>query len=85
MKQTVQKEIVSISVIADIQDNGDGTWTATINLPGISMIPRTAETKEKALSAIARASSKMFSDSWQATKPLQDLIRETTVNDKPQH
>jgi hypothetical protein len=51
----VETTIVSIDVFAEVQDNGDGTWSAWIPYAGQRTV--TASTREEALEKAAKSAS----------------------------
>lgn len=53
----VTRTIIAVWIYADVQENGDGTWTATADLCGRTVGPVTAGFREEALSRVGDLAS----------------------------
>lgn len=58
----VKRAAIAVWIHADVQDNGDGTWTAVADLGGRVIGPVTCESREDALSLVSDAASVDVSD-----------------------
>ena len=58
----VKRAAIAVWIFADVQDNGDGTWTAIANLGGRSIGPVTGGSREEVLSLVSDAASVDVSD-----------------------
>lgn len=58
----MKRTAIAVWIFADVQDNGDGTWTATADLGGRSIGPVTGASREEALSLVSDAASVDVSD-----------------------
>ena len=52
MRKPVENTLVPVLCAAAVQDNGDGTWTATVHM-GESLVTKTRRSRDEALEAAA--------------------------------
>jgi hypothetical protein len=56
----VEKANILLRVVAEVQSNGDGTWTALCHVPSRRIGPETADTRADALDALTRSTEVFF-------------------------
>ena len=53
-RKPIENTVVPLIVFCDVQDNGDGTWTASVRLPSQDSGPVTRDSRDLALLAASR-------------------------------
>lgn len=61
-REPVERAAITVWILANVQDNGDNTWTAIAELGGRSIGPVTGRSREEALSLVSDAASVNVAD-----------------------
>lgn len=56
-RKPAKRTVVKVWIYVDVQDNGDGTWTAIANLGGTTIGPVTGSSRKDVLSMATDAAS----------------------------